>query len=210
MAKHTFAASSLAWPAPAALLSHGLVTHPRYVTRFRADPSEFLTRWLKKKSSLAGRSKQCRSWFLDQRAHHAILHPHFDDGRQQNRRQKVFNRGVLRSRREAWHSKNWLNLHWFEVFHISIRRGFEALFRGTKPTKCPPWRRDWKTGGEASCVNTNHRACTACGKQRDLYTSSPSRILWFNYHYWLAVMPQMRCVWQTSDRIHLRRLPPFD
>ena len=74
-----------------------------------------------------------------------LLSPRF----RQNRRQKVFNRGLcvsaggLRLCGVAWHSKNWQKLHWFIVFHVSIWGGAWSFVWGTKPTKAPPWRRDW-------------------------------------------------------------------
>jgi len=58
-------------------------------------------------------------------------------GSTQNRRQKVFNRGALPFCGEAlglcggWHSKNWQNLKWFTVLHISIwGRGLELCLGG--------------------------------------------------------------------------------
>ena len=51
-------------------------------------------------------------------------------GSEQNRRQKVFNRGVLRFCGWAWHSKNWQKLNRFIVFHVSIWGGLELCFGG--------------------------------------------------------------------------------
>ena len=55
----------------------------------------------------------------------------------QNRRQKVFSgealrfcRGALRLCEGAWHSKNWQKLHWFIVFHFSIRGSLELCLGG--------------------------------------------------------------------------------
>jgi len=42
------------------------------------------------------------------------------------------------------------------VFHISIWGGLGALFGGAKPTKAPPWRRDWP---EQWAKNTVKRTC---------------------------------------------------
>jgi len=53
----------------------------------------------------------------------------------QNRRQKVFNRGALRFCGGAWHSKNWQNLNWFTVFHVTIWGGLELCLGGAKPQK---------------------------------------------------------------------------
>ena len=44
----------------------------------------------------------------------------------QNRRQKVFNRGALRSCGRAWHSKKWQKLNWHIVFHVSIWGGLSS------------------------------------------------------------------------------------
>jgi len=65
----------------------------------------------------------------------------------QNRRQKVFTRGFAFLRGAlglcgwAWYSKNWQNLIWFIVFHVSIWGGW-SVFWGAKPPKASPWRRD--------------------------------------------------------------------
>ena len=48
----------------------------------------------------------------------------------QNRRQKVFNRGLCVSAGGSWHSKNWQNLHWFIGFHVSIWRTLESFLGG--------------------------------------------------------------------------------
>jgi len=64
-----------------------------------------------------------------------VLRP--DEGRSlpgQNRRQKVFNKEVLGLCGGSWHSKNWRNLNWFIVFHVSLW--------GDWAPKTPPWRRD--------------------------------------------------------------------
>ena len=61
----------------------------------------------------------------------------------QNRRQKVFNRGLCLSAGElcvcvrvAWHHKNWQKLNWFIVFPVSFW-GLGALFGGLSPQKPP-------------------------------------------------------------------------
>ena len=61
----------------------------------------------------------------------------------QNRRQKVFNRGicisagVLRLCVVAWHSKNRQKLHWFLVLYVTIWEELGALFGGLIPPKLP-------------------------------------------------------------------------
>jgi len=72
-------------------------------------------------------------------------HGHID---MQNRRQKVFNRGLCFSAggfafvREGLTFKNWQKLHWVILFHFSIWRGLELCLGGAKPTKATPWPRD--------------------------------------------------------------------
>jgi len=51
----------------------------------------------------------------------------------QNRHQKIFNRGVLRLCGRAWHSKNWQTLYWFTVFNVSIWGGLELRLGGISP-----------------------------------------------------------------------------
>jgi len=68
-------------------------------------------------------------------------------GVSQNRRQKVVNRGALRSCRGAWHSNLTKSPPIYSVSYFNL--GAWSFVWGAKPTKAPPtWRRDW---GE--CVN---------------------------------------------------------
>ena len=48
---------------------------------------------------------------------------YIDNRQNQNRRQKVFNREVLRLCEGVSHSKNWQKLNCFIVFHVSIWGG---------------------------------------------------------------------------------------
>ena len=56
----------------------------------------------------------------------------------QDRRQKVFSRGVLRLCRGGLALEIFIELHWFIVFHISIWRGAWSFVWGDKPTKAHP------------------------------------------------------------------------
>ena len=62
----------------------------------------------------------------------------------QNRRQKVFNRGVLRICGGAlclcggaWNSKNWQKINWFIVFHVLIWGGLELCLGRLSPPNAP-------------------------------------------------------------------------
>jgi len=59
------------------------------------------------------------------------VNPHY-----QNRRQKVFNRGLCVSAGVAWHSKNWQNFRWYIVSCFNLG-GLGALFGGLSPPKPP-------------------------------------------------------------------------
>jgi len=67
----------------------------------------------------------------------------------QNRRQNVFNRGILDLCGVAWHSKNLTKtqvIHSVSCFNLGgletlFRGRLEALFGGAKPIKAPMWRR---------------------------------------------------------------------
>jgi len=63
-------------------------------------------------------------------------------GPSQNRRQIVFNRGVCAGGLTYNLTKIPLS---YSVSYFTLE-GLGALFGGAKPTKAPPWRRDWVRG----------------------------------------------------------------
>jgi len=100
-----------------------------------------------------------------------------------------FNARALRLCRRTWHSKNWQNVHWFIVFHISIW-GVAALFGVLNPPK-PSSRCDGLNGLQSSTRCIHNSTCKYYRTSCVCLGAHWARV------FPLAVPPQWRCAQLT-------------